>query len=522
MTAGLVDSSTHAAPAPVPTPSPLRLEPASAFETVRRFLRDAGYEEKEVTRRLDIESLDRFRALRDGRPATPLADAHDALVRLFLDNEPLPWSDVRALIPAAALEAIASLGLLRDHRTDPSRVVANVLLYPTESLFIASDVAATPDGGGAQWWDLVYAAITSNTRTFMSKMPRSHCAAFLDLCAGTGVAALAAAATFADEAWAIDLTDRSTEFARFNARLNGIDNVTAMSGDLYAPVEGMTFDRIVAHPPYVPSRETTLVYRDGGADGEDVTRRIIAGLPDYLRPGGSFHCTCTATDRTNAPLEQRLRTMLGDRAAEFDIAVVVTHDFNPTEYYVRLAIAGRNTWAEAEAWHHHFTALDVTKMVYSSVSIVRHAHAHEPFTVRRRAGTRTRASEVADLIHAAEVSATPGALERLLECRPVLPTHVALESKHVREDGAWAVQTAMLSTTVPFDVRLPCPPEMIAVIGQMDGTRTVRELYGDLSASGSLADTASIDRLASFIHILASHGLVELQHPDINRDTSLS
>ena len=51
MTAGLVDSSTHAAPAPVPTPSPLRLEPASAFETVRRFLRDAGYEEKEVTRR---------------------------------------------------------------------------------------------------------------------------------------------------------------------------------------------------------------------------------------------------------------------------------------------------------------------------------------------------------------------------------------------------------------------------------------------------------------------------------------
>ena len=77
MTAGLVDSSTHAAPAPVPTPSPLRLEPASAFETVRRFLRDAGYEEKEVTQRLDIESLDRFRALRDGRPATPLADAHD-------------------------------------------------------------------------------------------------------------------------------------------------------------------------------------------------------------------------------------------------------------------------------------------------------------------------------------------------------------------------------------------------------------------------------------------------------------
>ncbi len=48
------------------------------------------------------------------------------------------------------------------------------------------------------------------------------------------------------------------------------------------------------------------------------------------------------------------------------------------------------------------------------------------------------------------------------------------------------------------------------VLARMDGTRTVRELYADLSAADSLAEGASIDRLASYIHMLASHGFVEL------------
>src|SRR3982751_5315320 len=103
--------------------------------------------------------------------------------------------------------------------------------------------------------------------------------------------------------------------------------------------------RIVAPPPYVPSRETRMIYRDGGSDGEGVTRRIIAGLPEFLRPGGGFHCTRTATDHKDAPLELRLREMLGPSASDFDIAVVTSNEFDPTEYYVRLAIAGRGTWA---------------------------------------------------------------------------------------------------------------------------------------------------------------------------------
>jgi methylase of polypeptide subunit release factors len=69
---------------------------------------------------------------------------------------------------------------------------------------------------------------------------------------GTGIAALVAAQKDAAHAWAFDITARATHFAEFNRRLNAIPNVTAAEGDLYAPAGGQTFDRIVAHPPYLP------------------------------------------------------------------------------------------------------------------------------------------------------------------------------------------------------------------------------------------------------------------------------
>jgi hypothetical protein len=130
--------------------------------------------------------------------------------------------------------------------------------------------------------------------------------------------------------------------------------------------------------------------------------------------------------------------------------------------------------------------------------------------VRRRAGSATGATEIGRLVRAAEESASPAALERLLDSRPLVLPHVSLDSRHIREAGDWAMQSCMLSTEVPFDVRLPCPPAMVPLIGQMDGSRTIRQLYTDLATTGTLADDASIDRLASFVHILVAHGFVDL------------
>ena len=112
----------------------------------------------------------------------------------------------------------------------------------------------------------------------------------LDLCTGSGhlavVAALAGSPTVA-----IDVSRRAVVSARLNARLNGV-RVTALRGDLFAPVPGRRFDVIVSNPPYLPHPDEELPQRglaravDAGPRGRAFLDRICAQVGGYLTPGG--------------------------------------------------------------------------------------------------------------------------------------------------------------------------------------------------------------------------------------------
>jgi release factor glutamine methyltransferase len=72
------------------------------------------------------------------------------------------------------------------------------------------------------------------------------------------------------------------------------------TGDLYEPLPAGLRGRVgvlVANVPYVPTREISflppearthepLAALDGGADGLEVLRRVAAGAPTWLAPGG--------------------------------------------------------------------------------------------------------------------------------------------------------------------------------------------------------------------------------------------
>lgn len=54
------------------------------------------------------------------------------------------------------------------------------------------------------------------------------------------------------------------------------------------------FDRVLCNPPYLPTPPAARdpdrwlnLALDGGPDGLTVTRRLVAALPDHLRPGGT-------------------------------------------------------------------------------------------------------------------------------------------------------------------------------------------------------------------------------------------
>jgi release factor glutamine methyltransferase len=123
----------------------------------------------------------------------------------------------------------------------------------------------------------------------------------LDLCTGSGCVAI----TIARErpTWHVDGSDLSPAalaIARQNAlRLGAIWNFRLVEGDLFAPLgaPAPTYHLITANPPYIPDAEVDQLDPGirqfeprlalaGGADGLQITDRIIKQASAWLLPGG--------------------------------------------------------------------------------------------------------------------------------------------------------------------------------------------------------------------------------------------
>lgn len=128
----------------------------------------------------------------------------------------------------------------------------------------------------------------------------SMCMRALDLCTGSGCVAV----TLARErptatVYATDVSADALEVARDNAQRLGAYNVAFRRGDLYDALDAadVRFDLITANPPYIPAGEIATLMPDvrdfeprialeGGADGLALLRRVVAGAPACLVPGG--------------------------------------------------------------------------------------------------------------------------------------------------------------------------------------------------------------------------------------------
>jgi SAM-dependent methyltransferase len=502
-----------AVPQPIHELQPfLQVPSPELLADLREFLLRCDFTVSGVCRRVGIDSIYDFRSIREGRTVgTNLGDQLDILIRLFMDVQLLEYDRVQRLLPADGVSALESLELLRRYSGDARLCHASVLLYPTESLWMVSDLNVSPGGAADSILleDSVYPAITRNTRHFLSTLPEAPCERFLELCAGTGIAALVAS-RYAGQVWAADITERSTRFARFNAALNGTANCTAVQGDLYEPLEGEHFDRIVAHPPYMPALEQKYIFRDGGEDGEQITRRIIGGLAEHLSPGGRFYCTCMLTDRKEARAETRIRQMLGGAQGEFDIALVTLQSYRPTDYYLNLALEGRATLEEVARRHEIFARLEVDHLVYCSMVIQRRAEPREVFTARRQVGSGMGLSEMDWLLRLEVALAQPDMLPQLVEARPLVSSRTRLHLAHAIENGDWVANECTVSTAWPFAVEARCPPWTATLISRCDGQRTSRDHLRFLQANGTLPAEATEGEFVKLVRALVQGGFLEL------------
>ena len=161
--------------------------------------------------------------------------------------------------------------------------------------------------------------------------PVNPAAIVVDLCCGAGAigAALAAAVDRA-EVHAVDIDPAAVACARRNVPGH------VYQGDLYQPLPARLRGQVrilAANVPYVPTGEIgflppearahePLVALDGGPDGLDVLRRVAAGAPDWLAPGG--HLLIETSER-QAPV-----AAAAFAASGLSVQVATSADLNAT------------------------------------------------------------------------------------------------------------------------------------------------------------------------------------------------
>jgi SAM-dependent methyltransferase len=491
----------------------LKVSPKEHFAPLRRFLVESGYTETAVCERLGLPHIERSLTLQP-TPGAPHSaqDRLDLLAHLFLIGEFVTQRELETWLPAPALEAASVLGLIAPFPGRPGTWSATAALYPAYGFYLVSDRWSRPDAVPIEnAMDVVFPAITENTRHFMETLPGEPCENFLDLCSGTGIAALAAASGYAHRAWSADITEASVLCAEFNRLLNGLDNVSVVKGDLYDAVDGLTFDRIAANPPYMPSIRPAAVFAYGGELGDQITRRLVANLPKYLRPGGRFYCITAGPDRVSENFEFRIRSWLEADSPEFDIFVFERRIFDPIYIANQQAARSRGGAEQVDEWKKMFEKYQVEEFFYGSVVIQRKRSPGRPVTVRRKKGTQLGTAEIEWLRAWETASIDPEMLRRILDARLLAASDFELHVTHRLKDQVLAPREYRLHTTYPFTVECPVQHWVAYLLPRCDGKTTARELLAWLKENQLVAATAPETEFADYLRVLISGGFLEME-----------
>lgn len=316
----------------------LRSQPFSVagedVDHVRAAFGAAGFDEASVARAVGAKSIAQIKdvpaevALSRVMGDSPL----HVLIRLFVIGAPVPLAAARSALAPASIERLADGGLLK---VRGEIVRAFVKVAPVMGLLVAFD--RSWEGDREEPPDHVMGP-SDGACLLASLTIRAAGAQCLDLGTGCGFLALLAARTAA-RVVASDVNPRSRAYVELNARLNGLSNIEAVTGDLFAPVAGRTFDLIFSNPPYVISPENRLVYMSGGMTGDAFCRRIVAEVGPFLREGAYFQMIFHWAEREKEDWTAHLSSWFTGEAC--DAWVLRSSSTDPTSYALTWMDIGR-------------------------------------------------------------------------------------------------------------------------------------------------------------------------------------
>ena len=347
------------------------------------------------------------------------------------------------------------------------------MLLPIDEFIVASD---HPSAIEQRLSDLVL--WPNPTSKFLSRFAvRRRSRATLDLGTGSGILSLYAS-RFSDSVIATDLNERAVSFARFNARLNGIENIEVIPGDCFAPVADRCFDLILSNPPFFITPNADYLFCDNSMDLDGLCRRLSKEAPDHLNEGGFMEMLCEWAQIKGQPWEERVAEWLQDTGCDGWVMKGLTQD--PEEYAQhRIRETSQDTsqdaahYADYMSYYRHRGV----EAIHDGLIVMRRRQGQN--FVRIEEVPPTPSGNLSDLIlstfAAHDLLRDNNTDEKLLTIRPTLSPHVRLEQICTPENERWKAESLTLRLTSGFPFHVDIQPLVTDVLALCDGNRLASE-----------------------------------------------
>lgn len=278
------------------------------------------------------------------------------LALLFLNGGAAPPARVDRALGADARAWLVEAGILA---AAGEELQSHFRLQVAEGIWILCD---EPAGGAG-----TVMPPGPTTVDLLALMPSQIDGSVVDIGTGPGTIALVASKR-GGRAVATDINPRAIELARYNARFNELD-VDVRIGDLFEPLRGERYRWLYAQPPYVarPPDQAVVTFLHGGAEGDELAMRVIAGAPRALEPAGIAVVLFDPPVRKE-PLHDRLRAAVGPTGT--DVAALHAPGIHPDMQAIGYATLEDPTFgpryaAAALRYRDHLEAVGVSEATHA-------------------------------------------------------------------------------------------------------------------------------------------------------------
>jgi SAM-dependent methyltransferase len=451
---------------------------------LRDFFAQAGYTPENLRDNLGFTDLPsrRLRNLPRLWDRTSEPTTVHTLLRWFLVGVPIENQKAREFVSEEITELFLNCGLVVEQ---DEQLAPTVLLMPYDEFLIASDQTTkfdSPDPSDFVLWPNPTSRLLY--RFAIQRLSR----ATLDLGTGNGIVAFWAK-SHSDRVVASDLNPRATEFAAFNARLNGLEGIEFLTGDRFEPVAGQTFDLIVTNPPFFITPSRRHLFCDNSFDLDGLCRRIVGEAPRYLNEDGYLQMLCEWAEVRGQPWQERVAGWFEGSGCDAWIMKGLTQD--PSAYAEERIRGTAPDSPEGDA------ALYAEYMNYYRQRNVEAIH-NGLIAMRRRSGKNWIMVEegshtpkdpfgesILQTFLARDFLQSHASDEDVLAARPSLSRHARLEQQLQQVNGAWEQTSLQLRLTKGFPFFVGVQPLVAEFLSHCDGSHTLEELTRHLAAKAN-------------------------------------